>query len=100
MLGIPSFAVHAKGNDNWISLTIWPLNNDDSRIVGIMGYHHNLEETHEGYYILKNQIIITNRLVKKIIMKLGVKKIVNNHGQIDIGAIENLLDISDAVRTE
>src|SRR5580658_1610294 len=51
----------ATGNDGFISIGIWPTNNIGPFIYSNLGYHSS-SERYPG-----NQIIITNRLIRRII---------------------------------
>lgn len=93
------FRWRATGNDGWISLVIWPVANDQSRVIGNIGYHHKLIAS-SGQLHLTEQLVITNRLVRQVILAVGVPEILEARGQNDIGRLEDLIDISRAVRAK
>ncbi len=93
------FRWRATGNDGWVTVVIWPIENDDSRVVGTTEYHHDWVEGDDGSYSSKSQAIVTNRIIREVILHVGIKIILNGHGQIDIGAIENIYDFKKTVRS-
>ncbi len=50
------------------------------------------------FNVATDQVVITNRIVREIILKYGVSSIVSKKGQISIGAIEDIFDIENAVK--
>ena len=92
------FRWRATGNDGGISVIIWPTENDSSRVVGKIDYHNDWRKLNEGHSSSKSQLIVTNRIIREVILKIGSEKILNNRGQINIGAIEEIYDIKNAVR--
>lgn len=95
-----SFRWRASGNNKRITVIVWPDGNDNSRVVGTIEYHHDLLKVAEGHRRSKGQIIVTNRVIRELILHVGVEKLLENHGQIHIGKIENFYDISKALRSD
>lgn len=93
------FRWRATGNDGFISLVIWPVANDSLRLVGFSSYHHDWRDNGDGSYTSNSQIVITNRIVKAVIEHYGVDELHQQKGQINIGAIEDYFDMSQAVRS-
>ncbi len=92
------FRWRATGNDGWISVVIWPVDNEASRIVGSVGYHHDWVKVSEDMSASSSQLVVTNRIIKEVIAHIGVQRILDNHGQLNIGAIEDIYKVKDAVR--
>ena len=92
------FRWRATGNDGWITLVLWPVENEDSRLVGQIKYHSNIVQTDEGWRSATDQAVITNRMVKQVILHHGVDAVLRNKGQINIGSIKKIYDIENAVR--
>ncbi len=92
------FKWRASGNDGWITVVVWPTENEDSRAVAHIDYHNDWKKLDEGYFTAESQLIVTNRIIRELISHVGVDKFLSNHGQLNIGAIENFYDISNAVR--
>jgi len=92
------FRWRATGNDNGITLVLWPIENEDSRLIGQIDYHRNTIKTKEGWYSALDQVVITNRIVREVILYYGINQILANKGQINIGALESIFDVSKAVR--
>ena len=92
------FRWRATGNDGWITIVIWPAMNDESKVIGHVGYHAKYGPEQNGVRSAIDQIVITNRMVREIILHIGVGEILENKGQLDIGAIENIFDMDNAVR--
>ena len=94
------FRWRATGNDGWISLVVWPVENENSRLVGSVEYHSTLRNNGDGSYTSLDQVVITNKVVREIILHYGVEKIISNTGQIDMGSIEDIIDINIFERGE
>lgn len=94
------FRWRATGNDGWISIIIWPTENDDSRVIGDVGYHHLWRDNDDGSKSSIGQVVVTNRMIRKIIEYIGPETIVSHKGQMNIGAIEDVFDVREAVRSE
>ncbi len=94
------FRWRATGNDGWISVVVWPTRNDRTRLVGSVGYHHVAQEVAEGHHTLHNQIVVTNRIIRRLILHYGVKELLEADRQIDAGRLEEIIEIDDAIRAE
>lgn len=58
----------ATGNDGYISIGIWPVNNSGAYIQGNLGYHERwINQGNGNQASAGNQIVITNRIVRRII---------------------------------
>ena len=93
------FRWRATGSDNSITLIVWPEAKDNSKIVGNVKYHHDWQQIEKGHFSSNSQLIVTNRMVREVILSVGVQKALNNHGQINIGDIEEIYDVKNAVRS-
>lgn len=92
------FKWRATGNDGWISIVLWPVNNEGSRVVTSIDYHHDMHKISEGHFASNGQLVVTNRIVRELILHVGVTTILENHGQLNVGSIEEFFDVSNAVR--
>lgn len=92
------FKWRATGNDDRISVTLWPADNENSRVVAAIGYHHDMKQVGEGYYTSLSQLVLTNRIIKELVLHVGVEKILGNHGVLNVGNIEAFYDVSSALR--
>jgi hypothetical protein len=92
------FKWRATGNDGWISIVVWPVSNEDSRVIASIDYHHDMKQVGEGHYTSQSQLVVTNRILRELILHVGVDKILENHGQLNIGRIEKFYDASKAIR--
>ena len=92
------FRWRATGNDDIITIVIWSASNENSRVVGRVGYHLELVEVSEGHYSSNSELIVTNRIIREIILHVGVQKILDNSGQLNIGDIEEIYEVKNAVR--
>ncbi len=91
----------AAGNDGWIDIYIWPEGRGDIKVIGTFDYHSETNEVPDGggrLPLVKGQIIITNRVIKKIIEHIGVRKILESERQINLGKLENIYNINLALR--
>lgn len=92
------FKWRATGNDGWISVTLWPAENESSRVVATIGYHHEMKRVSEGEYISLGQLVVTNRIIKELVLHVGIEKILGNHGVLKVGSLEAFYDVSNALR--
>ncbi len=92
------FRWRATGNDGWITVVLWPVENENYRLVGDIDYHSKIIQITEGISTARDQIVITNRIIRKVILHFGVDTILNNQGQLNIGAIEEIFNVENAVR--
>lgn len=95
------FRWSATGNDGWITIVICPLNYDTVKLVGTFQYHdeHSSEKDERDAYIrTKGQIIITNRVIRQIILQVGIGRILSSKGQINLGQLEKHYIIDSALR--
>jgi len=92
----------ATGNDNYISVSIWPVNNMGPLIGGFFGYHQSFVDNQDGSSSSAgNQIVVTSRLIRRIIEHAIVAHQYdpNRKGkQLDLRALEELVRWDDAVR--
>jgi len=94
------FRWRATGNDGWISVVIWPVENENSRYVGSVGYYSKMEQVGNGWHRAVEQILITNRVIRAAILHYGVTEIIANDGQVNIGPLEEIIDINLAKRAD
>ena len=94
-----NFKWRATGNDGWITVVLWPVSNEDSRVVASIDYHHSMRKVAEGHYTSDSQILVTNRVIRELILHVGVEKILTNRGQLNAGSIEEFYDVSKALRS-
>lgn len=83
------FKWRATGNDGWISIVLWPVSNEDSRVVAQLDYHHETKQVEFGTSPLSQQVV-TNRMIRKLILHIGIEKIIRNHGQINVEDVEEI----------
>jgi hypothetical protein len=83
----------ATGNDGFISIGIWPVNNVGPFIYGNLRYH---ETTSTG-----DQIVITNRLLRQIIQQAITEHRYDPHSQgtqLNLRVLDEVINWGDAVR--
>jgi hypothetical protein len=97
-VGGHEFGWRASGSDEWITIIVWPKENEESRVVANVEYHHDLVQLGEGHFSSKSQLIVTSRIIRELILHVGVENILKNRGQLNIGSIEAFYDVSKAVR--
>ena len=93
-----NFQWRATGSDLGITVIIWPVCNDNSLVIGSIDYHHDWKEIAKGHYTSQSQLIVTNRIIRELILHVGINEILNNNGQMNIGKIEDFYDVSKAIR--
>lgn len=94
------FRWRATGNDGWISLVVWPAETEACLIVGKMDYHERRIEIKPGVFRAQSQAVITNRIVRAVILKLGVDQIMSTRGHWEIGDLSDYFDMENAVRAQ
>ncbi|NQU42537.1 hypothetical protein HQ520_04580 [bacterium] len=92
------FRWRATGNDGWITVVIWPTANMDFRMIASVGYHETYRQRSDISGTATSQIVVTNRIIRKVIESVGIDNALRKKGQLIVGEIEGLFDIKDAVR--
>lgn len=92
------FHWRVTGSDEVITVVLWPVSNENSRVIASVGYHHDMRKVTEGHHTSDSQLVVTNRVIRALILHVGVEEILNNHGQINVGPIEAFYDVSKALR--
>lgn len=102
VVGEHEFRWRATGNDDFITVVIWPTENDRCRVIGTTKYHQSWmkHETEEGSYTADSQIVVTNRVIREVILHVGVEAMLAGNTPMKIGAIENFYDFSNAIRSQ
>ncbi|WP_394827986.1 hypothetical protein [Pendulispora albinea] len=92
----------ATGNDGWISLVVWPDGPAGPTITCSLGYHHTKTPMGNGVTALTEQIVITNRIVRRVI-EYAVRQFdydPRREGeQLDLRHVDHAIDLSDAIRS-
>jgi len=92
----------ATGNDEYISVGIWPVGNIGPFIGGFFGYHDTLVDNRDSSYSTAgDQIVITARLVRRIIEHAITAHAYdpNKKGkELNLKALEGLINWDDAFR--
>ena len=57
----------ATGQDGLIAVNIWPENGVGALISGSIAYHQEVTVSFSGGHSLSDQLVVTNRLVKRMI---------------------------------
>ncbi len=92
----------ATGNDGYISIGIWPVNNVGPYIQGNLCYHETWIGDEDGKRSSAgNQIVITNRIIRRII-----EHVIADHGydprergkELNLRALDDVIKWDDAVR--
>lgn len=88
------------GNDGFISVTIWN-SESNSKVTGMFDYHTEMQRQENGSYtISKGQIIITNRVIRNIIEHVTPKELLKINNYIDLGKLEEIYDVNEALRAD
>lgn len=94
------FRWKTTGKKDSISVIIWPVDNDRCRIVGKIGYHNKPTAISASGDSERSQIVVTNRIIREVILHYGVDELLQHEGQINLTTIEDIYDVSQAVRSE
>ncbi len=101
-VGNVRFRWRATGNDGWISISIWPSELPHPGIYGTLSYHETMTPAGEGRYHLENQIVVTNKIIRR-----AIDYAIGEHAfeaskkakPLDLGRLDDKIDLSDAERT-
>ncbi len=91
----------ATGNDGGISVTVWPQVLPGPLITCGFGYDQTAVPTGGGCYSLTNQVVITNRIVQRVIEYAVAEQGYDPHTkakQLNLGVMEGKIEMADAVR--
>ncbi len=97
------FRWNVTGNDECITIVIWADRTDSLKLFGNLEYHNEFKQTSFGKSYCQaatSQIIVTNRVIRKVIEHVGIEKILNTKGQFNLGHIEIIYDINNALRMQ
>lgn len=98
------FRWRASGNDGYITVTIWPLEQPGPTIRGTLKYDERFTkgDTYFGCWISdKKQIVVTNRLIRRILIYVcehNQHSYQERNSEINLGELEKIIDCSDAIR--
>jgi hypothetical protein len=92
----------ATGNDDYISIGIWPANNVGPFIQGNLRYHETWIDNGDGSWTSAgNQVVISNRIIHRIIghalAACGYDPHVRGK-ELNLRALDDLIEWHDAVR--
>jgi hypothetical protein len=94
----------ATGNDGYITIGIWPVNNIGPFIRGSFNYHETWINNRDGSSSsARDQIVITNRIIRRIIEHA----IIDHHydptvkgEELNLKVLDGLIKWDDAVRAD
>jgi hypothetical protein len=92
----------ATGNDDFISLVIWPADLPGAAIVSMLGYHQVPVPRGDGSARLTQQIVITNRIVRQVIEHAVRAFGYDPHTkgkELDLRNVDESIDLSAAIRS-
>lgn len=92
----------ATGNDNFISLVVWPEALPGPTIVCVFDYDQTLVPRTDGGSSLTRQVVLTNRIVRRVIehaLQRFAYDAQRKGEQLDLGHMSTVLDLSDARRS-
>lgn len=94
------FRWRATGTDWGISLTIWP--EAGRSITCRFDYHHQKTPRENGVVLLTRQIVITNRIVRRVLIHAVEQHAYapNGDGQLQLRDVDDFIDLSDAIRAD
>ena len=93
----------ATGNDGYISIGIWPSNNVGPYIHTHLGYHETwIDHVDGSRSSAGNQVVITNRIVQRVIEHAIVAYGYDPHVQgkeLNMRALDGVVEWRDAIRS-
>lgn len=90
----------ATGNDGWIDLTIWPAQDVGAAIHCMFDYHHTLVDRGDEGTSGEHQLVITNRIVRRVIDHARAEHAYDPRQQaqeLDLKQLDARIDLSDAI---
>lgn len=92
----------ARGNDGYIGIGIWPVNNIGPYIKANLQYHETWIKRGEGHWSsAEDQIVVTNRIIRQIIEhaieKCGYDPLVKG-GELNLRGVDEVATWQGAVR--
>jgi hypothetical protein len=93
----------ATGNDEAISLLVWPDELPGPTIACSLGYHQKATPLGEGRIALTQQIVITARIVRQVILhalRAHAYDPRKEGTQLDLRRLDDAIDLSDAIRSD
>jgi len=94
------FRWRATGSDGGITIVTWLEEHPNCKVVSSVGYHHDWKEIKEGHWYSNEQLVVTNRIVREIILHVGIVNIRQTKGTLNIGPIEKFYNVQNAVRNQ
>ena len=94
------FRWRATGTDFGISVCVWPRQKDSSRVHGHFDYQHACVPSPGGGFSLQHQLVVTNRLVRRVVLHFGVQTLLAGRTPIQAGSLDALVETQDALRSE
>lgn len=92
------FRWRAAGTDYGIAVYVWPKANEQSLVHGYFDYQQERLLTADGRYRLRKQLVVTNRLIRRIIHHYGVAALLRRDSRIQAGPFDSFIDTEDSVR--
>jgi hypothetical protein len=102
MVGTVEYRWRATGNDGYISIGIWPTNNIGPYIQGNFRYHETwLDNGNGSHSSSKGQIIVTNRIIERIIEHAMTVHQYDPHArgkELNLKVLDDVINWTDAIR--
>src|SRR5262249_26338499 len=102
VVGDVNYRWRATGNDGWISLVVWPEDLPGPPIACSFDYDQTVVPMGNGRSALTKQLVITNRIVRRVIEHALVERAYDPHAkgkQLNLRDVHEKIDVSDAVRS-
>ena len=102
VVGEVEYRWRATGNDGYICIGIWPVNNIGPYLSGKIRYHEAWVDNGDGSWSSDgNQIVITGRIIRRVI-----EHAISRHqydpnskgGELDLRVLDEVIEWDDAVR--
>jgi hypothetical protein len=92
----------ASGNDGFIQLVVWPETLPGAAILSIFDYDQTLVPNGNGRFSSTRQVVITNRIVRRVV-EYALQRFSYDPqlkaGELKLGPLSAVLDLSDALRS-
>ncbi len=92
----------ASGNDGYIQLVVWPEALLGGALLSTFDYDHTLVPDGTGRFAATRQLVITNRIVRRVV-EYAIQQFAYDPrlkaGELDLGTLSVVLDLSDALRS-
>jgi len=76
---------------------VWSDKNN-CKVIGSVDFRNDKREVSKDHHVSEGYVVITNKIIKEVILHVGVKRIMESKGTINIGNLEDIKDFDKIER--